>query len=88
MMRLALAAAIGLQTLCGQSGADWPLYNRDLAGTRFSPLKQIDTSNVQNLKQAWSYGLMPSGGLPHPASPTELFQEVTPIVVKGVMYLP
>ena len=25
---------------------DWPMYNRDLAGTRYSPLKQIDRVNV------------------------------------------
>src|SRR3954464_8660208 len=33
---------------------DWPNYNRHLAATRFSPLKQITTENVANLKQAWS----------------------------------
>ena len=26
--------------------ADWPTYNRDLAGTRYSPLTQINTANV------------------------------------------
>ena len=25
---------------------DWPTYNRDLAGTRYSPLTQINTTNV------------------------------------------
>ena len=34
---------------------DWPMYNRDLAGTRYSPLKQITTSNVARLGRAWSY---------------------------------
>jgi glucose dehydrogenase len=82
------AALAALPAAWGQSGADWPLYNRDLAGTRYSPLTQINTSNVQNLKQAWTYRLMPPGGIPEPLSPTELFQEVTPIVVNGVMYLP
>src|SRR6185437_4551950 len=82
------AALAALPAAWAQGGADWPLYNRDLAGTRYSPLKQINTSNVQNLKQAWTYRLMPPGGIPNPPSPTELFQEVTPIVVNGVMYLP
>jgi quinoprotein glucose dehydrogenase len=37
--------------------ADWPMYNRDVAGTRHSPLTQINTTNVSNLKLAWSYRL-------------------------------
>jgi quinoprotein glucose dehydrogenase len=36
---------------------EWPMYTRDLAGTRYSPLKQIDTGNVGKLAQAWSYKL-------------------------------
>src|SRR5262249_37917527 len=37
----ALAAAA--QTSQKNPAADWPMYNRDLAGTRFSPLNQINT---------------------------------------------
>ena len=29
-------------------GADWSTYNGDLAGTRFSPLTQVNTENVGN----------------------------------------
>jgi hypothetical protein len=37
--------------------ADWPMYNRDLAGTRYSPLTQINTRNVTKLTKAWSFKL-------------------------------
>jgi quinoprotein glucose dehydrogenase len=37
--------------------ADWPMFNRDLAGTRYSPLAQITAANVATLKQVWSYRL-------------------------------
>ena len=72
---------------------DWPTYNRDLAGTRYSPLTQIDTGNVATLREAWSYRLRPAPGvavpaIDKPASSFEMFQQVTPIVVNGVMYLP
>src|SRR5262245_51866663 len=72
------------------AGADWPMYNRDLAGTRFSPLTQIDTTNVAKLTKAWSYQLQPASGNinPGPALASEVFNEVTPIVVNGVMYMP
>ena len=40
--------------------ADWPMYTRDLAGTRFSPLAEINTKNVSRLKVAWSVTLGPA----------------------------
>jgi quinoprotein glucose dehydrogenase len=61
------------------SPADWPTYNRDLAGTRYSPLAQINTRNVAQLKLAWSYRPSDSGARPSP--------EVTPLVLGGRMYL-
>jgi glucose dehydrogenase len=35
--------------------ADWPLYSRDLASTRYSPLNQISAANVSQLALAWSH---------------------------------
>ena len=60
-------------------GADWPSYNRDLAGTRFSPLRQISATNVDELRQAWSY---PLGGGDGALEGSEL----TPLVVDSVLY--
>src|SRR6476469_1416960 len=33
----------------------WPTYNGDYSGRRFSPLTQIDQSNVKGLSLAWVY---------------------------------
>ena len=60
-----IAAAIGVWAQGSASSStrnqiapgDWPNLNRDLAATRFSPLTQINTSNVASLKQAWTYRL-------------------------------
>src|ERR671912_653563 len=60
-------------------GADWPSYNRDLAGTRFSPLKQISPTNVDELRQAWSYPLGTTGR-------AFAGSELTPLVVGAVLY--
>ncbi len=65
------------------SAADWPTYNRDLAGTRHSPLKQINRDNVHKLRQVWSYPLgrnVTTGNLGGGS-------EFTPLVLNGVMYL-
>src|SRR3954469_18161756 len=88
-----VAHAVNAQGSKRDPAADWPTYNRDLAGTRFSPLAQINTTNVSTLTEAWSYRLRPAPGvavpaIDKPASSFEMFQEVTPIVVNGVMYLP
>src|SRR5262245_6779029 len=83
----------GGQAEAREASEGWPTYNRDLAGTRYSRLTQINTNNVSTLAQAWSYRLRPEPGrsvpaIDKPASSFELFQQVTPIVVNGVMYLP
>ena len=84
---LAMIAQVGTgqQGAARSADADWPMMNRDPAGTRYSPLTQINTTNVTQLAKAWSYRLQPETGN---LTGTEVFQEVTPIVVNGVMYLP
>src|SRR5215472_4196551 len=56
---LALAAFAGL----AQAQTDWPTFGHDLAGTRYSTLKQIDTTNVTKLTRAWTYH-MSTGAAP------------------------
>src|SRR5262249_15974779 len=59
--------------------AEWPMYNRDLGGTRFSPLNQITTRNVVRLTLAWTYkvGKVKAEGITGGT-------EFTPIVVNGM----
>ena len=84
---LTASASVLAQEAERSAAADWPTYNRDLAGTRYSPLDQIDASNVASLEEVWSYRFHPEDGFIEGPSPAELFQQVTPIVVDGVMYL-
>jgi glucose dehydrogenase len=89
-MRIRLAAICGAAAMVAAIQAqsvrpgDWPIYNHDLAGTRYSPLTQINTSNVAKLTEVWTFSLQSPTGRPArgPGS------EATPIVVNGVMYLP
>ncbi len=83
---LAAPAPAGLraQVPGTQAGAaDWPMYNRDLAGTRHSPLTQINRSNVSGLQQVWSYPL----GRNETTGNLGGGSEFTPLVVDGVMYV-
>jgi quinoprotein glucose dehydrogenase len=68
VLRIGFAIA-GLAGLAlGQT--DWPTFGHDLAGSRYSTLKQIDTTNVTKLVRAWTYH-MSAGAAPAaaPAAP-------------------
>jgi len=42
------------ETLRSPAPADWPAWRRDRAGTGYSPLDQINRSNVRRLHLAWA----------------------------------
>ena len=60
----------------GRTGDDWLTYGINQAETRFSPLADINTTNVSRLNLAWSYDVGSGGG----------GQEATPLVANGVVY--
>ena len=71
---------------------EWPNYGHDPAGTQFSPLKQIDTRNVGQLKVAWTYDTRPaavpaSEGVEAKPAPRNRASQGTPLMVGGVLYL-
>src|SRR5579871_5164942 len=88
LLASAFPALLQAQSSASRNDGDWPMFLHDLAGRRFSPLNQITPGNVSQLKQAWFYRFNREGKPIHGLSPSELYQEVTPIVVNGVMYLP
>jgi len=86
-----LAAAVGLTWatagLTGQGNGqpstqkgDWPAYNADVRGTRYSPLDQINATNFSKMEVAWRFKTDNLGSRP------EFKLEGTPIVVNGILY--
>ncbi|GAN70852.1 glucose dehydrogenase [Acetobacter syzygii] len=63
---------------------DWPAYGRTQAGDRYSPLNQITTGNVSQLKVAWMFRTHDLRG---PDDPVETTDEATPIKVGNKLYL-
>lgn len=80
---VALAACHSTTTPAPVADGDWVAYGRDALGSRFSPLLQIDRSNVGSLVVAWTYRT----GEPLPTADRRRSLEVTPLVANGVMYL-
>src|SRR3989442_2883493 len=60
----------------GKTGEEWLTYGLTPGETRYSPLNQIDTSNVSRLGLAWSHDVGPGGGN----------QEGTPLFWNGSLY--
>jgi alcohol dehydrogenase (cytochrome c) len=57
--------------------ANWLMWRRTLDSQGFSPLTQINRSNVSQLKMSWTRPMGPGN-----------VQEATPLVYDGVMYIP
>ena len=75
------AACAARGTAVGRASDEWPAYGRDAFGSRFSPLTDIDRSNVNRLSVAWTYHT----GEPLPTAQRRRSLEVTPIVLGGVI---
>ena len=83
---LAVLLSIGVFAKTNSSAdGDWPAYGRDSGGSRYSPLNEINRSNVTSLKIAWTYrtGAVDVKG----RSASNAAFEATPIVVDGTLYL-
>lgn len=85
-VRLALSS-IGSGELVippGGAVADWPAYGRDLGGSRYSPLEQINRDNVSHLEIAWEYH---TGDLSDGSDGRQKTSfQATPIMLEGVLY--
>jgi quinoprotein glucose dehydrogenase len=76
---------VGSALAQGKDGVGWPTYGNDPGGTRYSVATQIDRSNVDKMKIAWTYrtgALEQSKRLINKAA-----FEATPILVEGKLFL-
>ena len=55
--------------------SDWPVYGGQVEGDHYSPLSQINRSNVHRLKEAWKFDAAEEGGL-----------ETNPIIVGRTLF--
>jgi len=65
-----------LRNVAQGKGEEWLSYGFTPQETRYTPLSQINASNVSRLGLAWSYEVGPGGG----------GQEATPLVHNGVIF--
>jgi len=58
------------------SETNWPTYNGETGGNRYTTLSQINKTNVTKLASQWVFSIPNAGRL-----------QVTPVVVDGIMYV-
>jgi quinoprotein glucose dehydrogenase len=78
----ACAAWAALGGAASAAGSDWPVSGHDAGGQRYSPLSQINKSNVSNLQIAWTYHMTPAGYSGRPR-----LVEAIPTVIGNTMYV-
>jgi alcohol dehydrogenase (cytochrome c) len=74
--QLRLLRKVGDRYRVVTSQADWPSYNGDPSGNRYTKLTQIDKSNVLHMVAKWMFPMANVSTV-----------ENTPVVVGGVMYV-
>lgn len=72
----AAAQRVDERALIRAAPQEWLTYGRDYAETHYSPLSQINTSNVSRLAAAWTWAIPKTGAR----------LEATPVVSDGVLY--
>ena len=87
-----VAALVGWSPLShfatAQPGHEWPVYAADRAGSRYSPLEQINPDTVGRLRIAWRQSAIPPEmriRMPDVRIPS--ISQNTPLMVDGLMYV-
>ena len=69
-----------MQAQRGATKGEWRYYGGDAGSTKYSPLEQINASNVKQLEIAWRWKAENFGPRP------DYNWEVTPLMIGGVLY--
>ena len=83
---LAVLAALG-PDLSESQTVEWPSYAHDLAGTKYSPLDQIDASNFSNLEIVWRQPVIPDAIRTPDTSRGPNNSQNTPLMAGGLLYV-
>src|SRR5437868_1786294 len=80
---LVASVAIGRPGRAQVVDGEWRAYGRDVFGSRYSPLTEINRDNVGRLTVAWTYHT----GEPLPTRDMKRSLEVTPLMINNTLYI-
>jgi PQQ-dependent dehydrogenase (methanol/ethanol family) len=90
--RPAAAGGVDFARILNPRPEDWITYNGNVSGNRYSPLKQVNTTNVSKLALRWTYSIplwqqfLPDTPYYH-ENMRYFGLETVPIVADGIMYV-
>ena len=88
--RLVLALVLGVlvipQTTAGQTG-EWPAYGADKAGSKYSPLDQINKDTVHDLQIVWRQSTIPDAVRQGSTIRPSTQSQNTPLMADGLVYV-
>jgi quinoprotein glucose dehydrogenase len=83
-MKAVILLCLCTVAIAGADKDEWASYGRDPGGQRYSPLKEINRSNVSRLKIAWTFR---TGDAYQPKHSKPTAFETTPLYVDGTLYV-
>jgi quinoprotein glucose dehydrogenase len=82
-----LVALICVVMATSVHASDWPMYGKDQASSKYSPIDQIDASNVNELSVAWVWDSPDNALVQADRKRTPIGYKSTPIMVDGTLYV-
>ena len=79
-LSILFTAVLSASAQQGARNGEWRYYGGDAGGTKYSPLDQINASNIKNLRIAWTWDAKNFGRRP------DSNWEVTPLMIAGTLY--
>ncbi len=80
LLALSIPLLTNVHAQKGAANGEWRYYGGDAGSTKYSPLSQINASNVKQLEIAWRWKAENFGPRP------DYNWEVTPLMVGGILY--
>ena len=68
-------------------GQQWPAYGADKAGTKYSPLDQINRDTVHDLQVVWRQSTIPDAVRQGNTTRAPAHSQNTPLMVDGLLYV-
>ena len=71
----------------GPASTEWPVYGHDNAGTKYSPIDQINRGNVQRLEIAWRWASIDNDARMRGGADSWTMFEATPLMIRNTLFL-
>ena len=87
VLGLVLSSPPAARSLAAGQAGEWLAYGADKAGTKYSPLDQINKANVKNLRVVWRQSTIPDEVRHGSTVRPPVASQNTPLMAGGLLYV-